>query len=51
MVFLGTLERVRNSRGKRAIGVRVIAVLLYFRKGLISWVMRLTIYIKLTKFR
>ena len=27
--FLGTQERVRNSRGKRAISVRVIEVLLY----------------------
>ena len=27
---LGTQERVRNSHGKRAIGVRVIEVLLYF---------------------
>ena len=27
--FLGTQERVRNSRGKRAIGVRAIEVLLY----------------------
>ena len=26
--FLGTQERVRNSRGKRAIGVRAIDVLL-----------------------
>ena len=29
--FLGTQERVRNCRGKRAIGVRAIEVLLYFR--------------------
>ena len=31
MVFflLGTKERVRNSRGKRAIGVRATEVLLY----------------------
>ena len=28
--FQGTQERVRNSRGKRAIGVRAIEVLLYF---------------------
>ena len=28
--FLGTIERVRDSRGKRAIGVRAIEVLLYF---------------------
>ena len=28
--FLGTQERVRNSRGKRAISVRAIEVLLYF---------------------
>ena len=27
--FLGTQERVRHSRGKRAIGVRAIEVLLY----------------------
>ena len=27
--FLGTQEKVRNSRGKRAIGVRAIEVLLY----------------------
>ena len=27
--FQGTQERVRNSRGKRAIGVRAIEVLLY----------------------
>ena len=27
--FLGTQERVRNSRGKRAISVRAIEVLLY----------------------
>ena len=27
--FLGTQERVRNSRGKRVIGVRAIEVLLY----------------------
>ena len=29
--FLGTQELARNSRGKRAIGVRAIEVLLYFR--------------------
>ena len=28
--FIGTRERVRDSRGKRAISVRVIEVLLYF---------------------
>ena len=28
-IFQGTQERVRNSRGKRAIGVRAIEVLLY----------------------
>ena len=28
--FLGTQERVRNSRGKRAISVRVTEVRLYF---------------------
>ena len=28
-VFLGTQERVRNSRGKRAISVRATEVLLY----------------------
>ena len=28
--FQGTQERVRNSRGKRAINVRAIEVLLYF---------------------
>ena len=28
--FQGTLERVRNSRGKRAISVRAIEVQLYF---------------------
>ena len=28
-VFLGTQERVRDSRGKRAIGVRATEVLLY----------------------
>ena len=28
--FRGTQERVRNSRSKRAIDVRAIAVLLYF---------------------
>ena len=28
--FKGTQERVRNSRGKRAISVRAIEVLLYF---------------------
>ena len=28
--FLGTQERVRNNRGKRAIGVRAIEVLLYY---------------------
>ena len=28
--FLGTQERVRNSHGKRAIGVRAIEVLLYY---------------------
>ena len=27
----GTEERIRNSRGKRAIGVRAIEVLLYFK--------------------
>ena len=27
--YLGTQERVRNNRGKRAIGVRAIEVLLY----------------------
>ena len=30
--FLGTQERVRNSRDKRAIGVRAIEVLLYSDK-------------------
>ena len=30
--FLGIQERVRNSRGKRAIGVRAIEVLLYLKK-------------------
>ena len=29
--FLGTQERVRSSRGKRAISVRATEVLLYFR--------------------
>ena len=29
--FLGTQERFRNSRGKRAIGIRAIEVLLYLR--------------------
>ena len=29
-VFLGTEERVRNNRGKRAISVRAIEVVLYF---------------------
>ena len=29
-LFQGTQERVRNSRGKRAISVRATAVLLYF---------------------
>ena len=29
--FLGTQERVRNSRGKRAISVRSTEVLLYFK--------------------
>ena len=29
--FIGTEERVRNSRGKRAISVRAIEVLLYLR--------------------
>ena len=29
-VFIGTQERVRNSHGKRAIGVRAIEVLLYY---------------------
>ena len=28
-VFQGTQERVRNSRGKRAISVRTIEILLY----------------------
>ena len=28
--FLGTQERVRNNRGKRAISVRAAEVLLYF---------------------
>ena len=31
--FQGAKERVRNSRGKRAISVRAIAVLLYTEKG------------------
>ena len=37
-LFLGTQEGVRNSRGKRAISVRVIEVLLYIcvRSVLIS---------------
>ena len=30
--FIGTPERVRNSRGKRAIRVRAIEALLYFDK-------------------
>ena len=30
--FLGTQERVRNSRGKRVISIRAIEVLLYFEK-------------------
>ena len=29
-IFLGIQDRVRNSRGRRAIGVRAIEVLLYF---------------------
>ena len=32
--FQGTQERVRNSRGKRAIGVRATEVLLYMNVGL-----------------
>ena len=32
--FLGTQERVRNSRGKRAISVRATEVLLYLQFGL-----------------
>ena len=32
-LFLGTQERVRNSRGKRAISVRATEVLLYAIKG------------------
>ena len=31
--FLGTQERVRNSRGKRAISVRATEVLLYIEKS------------------
>ena len=31
LFFLGTQERVRNSCGKRAIGVRAIEVLLYIK--------------------
>ena len=34
--FLGTLEQVRNSRGKRAIGVRAIKVLLYVHLVLVN---------------
>ena len=34
--FQRTRERVRNSRGKRAIGVRAIEVLLYMVKHLIK---------------
>ena len=33
-LFLGTPERVRNSRGKRAISVRATEVLLYMRRFL-----------------
>ena len=32
--FQGTQERVRNSRGKRAINVRATEVLLYFETSL-----------------
>ena len=35
--FLGTQERVRNSRGKRAISVRAIEVLLYFTTYRAIW--------------
>ena len=34
--FQGTQEQVRNSRGKRAISVRAIEVLLYLQKYYIS---------------
>ena len=34
-MFQGTQERVRNSRGKRAVGVRATEVLLYVRTSLI----------------
>ena len=35
--FLGTQERVENSRGKRAIGVRATEVLLYMDYGHDTW--------------
>ena len=34
--FLGTEERVRNSRGKRAISVRAIEVLLYLNRNFLD---------------
>ena len=39
--FLGTQERVRNSRGKRAISVRAIEVLLYLN-SIINGVIKTT---------
>ena len=36
-VFLGTQERVRNSRGKRAISVRTTEVLLHLPHALIHF--------------
>ena len=35
--FLGTQERVRNSRGKRAISVRATEVLLYFLRSVLRY--------------
>ena len=37
-IFLGTQERVRNSRGKQAIGVRTTKICTLDLTGRISWV-------------
>ena len=44
--FQGTQKRVRNSRGKRAINVRAIEVLLYY--NIIDWLLENTIWITYT---
>ena len=43
--FLGTQERVRNNRGKRAINVRATEVLLYFEVCNVFILLKLTLLV------